>query len=253
MQTRALGEREETGKAPQWALTNQIPLCTDLLEVHLLAPLRTEFMPELFMTTPIARRGPRLTVDFILHPFYSTYAAHMDLFEWDTAAATLTLRFKIAGRAVFDALVSHLQGFASLRSVSDTEVELQFASLSTQTDFMKAVPLLLLACTTAFVHPWLFLRLRQRLSRPVLLADEGNPICDPRTGDVVYNHKSILRHLTPLHRRRVDLHYYYRTPAAAGNPPSVLLLEHDRPRVSYPLLLEANVELICDDVCARMG
>ena len=253
MPPRVLRAREESGDT--WALTHQIPLCVELLEVYLLAPLHTELMPELFIATPIGSFGPRglrVAVNFILNRFYTSYTARMDRFDWDIDAATLMLRFEIAGRAVFDALASNLHGFASLRSVSDTEVELQFAALSTTTDFVNAVLALRLACMTAFAHPWLFLRLHQRLSPLVLLANEGNPIRDPHTGDVVYAHKSLLRHLTPLHRRHVDLRYTYRTPEEAGDPPSVILLEHDRPRVSYPLLLATDVELICDDVCARM-
>ena len=251
MPVRAFRAREETGGP--WALTHQVAVGTELLEVHLLAPLRTELMPGLFVATPIRSVGLRVMVDFTLQPYYSHYAARMDRFDWDMDAAALTLRFKIAGPAVLDALAAHLHGFARLRSVSDTEVELQFAALRTTGDFENAVPALRLACTTAFVHPWLLRRLYQRLTPHANIDSGRDPIRDPRTGHADYDHLIITRRVSPWHTQRVDLHYYYRTPGEeAGNPPSVVLLGQDR-RVSHPLLLAADVEPICDDVCAYLS
>ena len=240
MSPRAVRAREAAGAA--WPLADQPALCAQLLEDYLLADL----MPGLFAATPITRRGAELSVAFVPHPLYAIYAGRMYRFDWDTAAATLTLRFAIAGPAVFRALEPDLR----VRLVSDVEVEVEFAALHTSDAFLHAVPALRLACTTAFAQPWLFLRLYQRVSPLALLADVQEPVREGRA--VVYAHKSILRHISPWDHRRIDLHYYLHTPGELGEPPSVHLRAMGQPPVAYPLLLAADAERICDDVCRRM-
>ena len=103
MSPRAVRAREAAGAA--WPLADQPALCAQLLEDYLLADL----MPGLFAATPITRRGAELSVAFVPHPLYAIYAGRMYRFDWDTAAATLTLRFAIAGPAVFRALEPDLR------------------------------------------------------------------------------------------------------------------------------------------------